>query len=1319
MRKRLLMSTLLVFLSLCLKAYAYDIVVAKDGSGNYTSIQAAINAVPSNSAKRTDIYVKSGLYNTEKLIVPSNKQNVTLIGESRTKTVPENQKYGFVFNECTLSYATGSPRSGGDGRLVALGRPWHNYPKVTWTYCNMTGKIDPLGWPTTWNMPYAATSSGLELYEYKNTGDGADMSRRANWGGIRALRDAEARLYTRQAVLAGNDGWDPVTTVEGDATLTKHGAGSSSQTVAVGTPIANFYYSWTNATSVKVSGLPSGVNAAIDTGAKTVTISGAPNVSGTFRYTVATVGGRTTATKSGTITIIDSDSGDDDDVSGTAPAFPGAEGFGRLTTGGRGGRVIYVTNLNDAGSGSLRAAVEASGPRIVMFKVSGIISLKSNLKINNGDITIAGQSAPGDGIYIKNYSVVVDADNVIIRYIRFRMGDQARNQNDDLWGRNHSHIIIDHCSMSWGTDECSSFYDNAAFTMQWCILSESLRNSVHDKGTHGYGGIWGGEKASFHHNLLAHHDSRNPRFCGSRYTARAEALLVDFRNNVIYNWGSNSGYGGEGGQYNMVNNYYKPGPATKSSVRARIFAPNADDGSNAQAAGVWGKFYVDGNYVDGSSSVSNDNWQGISPNPSSKSKSELRSNSPFPFGDITTHSAANAYKQVLAYAGASLKRDAVDSRIFRETANGSYTYTGSNGSTNGLIDSQSDVGGWPTYNSTSAPADSDGDGMPDSWENSHGLNGNDASDGSNYTLSSNYTNVEVYLNGLVASITSSQNQNGTATDTDPDDPDDNEGTPAPPPNQEQLSTCSNPLRIALPFSMNGTGEYCWVTSGDISNINSWNMQAVEINGVNYTNTWSNKMPETINGNYYIYYVGKYSWSHLEVNGTGESTRRWATSSGWSGAETGTAKPVTVTMDPDKTFTDSFSDNGGDSDGDDGLTENCETQPDGFCSSPQVRVREVELGGPVVTNDSETELKPLAVAPIPLGGSWLAWMSNNDRVYIARLDCDDQLVAGPFSFPANDFQDIAADDDGGVILLTRDAQGGGTLNCGNPANLCDGGPNPAIPCFGMYMVRFNNAGQEQWATQLTTQSAQLPPYSTGPDGPMVHMIWWYQHHGRLAWDGSNFAAYFCEALSVSQSGCINIHEGDRMQVVDPNGRLLSGHDSIDWGCSHSWNTRMVWDHSTGHFTMVCATDRGGGIAQPNDPGHLLYTSGDLATLSVGDIVAAEAGGYWVTASDQGSVLLMHFSNGTVDRTFTLGRSPHSKLASYGLGLMVAGWGSAATITAQVFDAASGNEISSQFVLNVPNNIYQPFKAYPDGSVAYAAPGTRTTGIRIARILPCAR
>jgi hypothetical protein len=437
----------------------------------------------------------------------------------------------------------------------------------------------------------------------------------------------------------------------------------------------------------------------------------------------------------------------------------------------------------------------------------------------------------------------------------------------------------------------------------------------------------------------------------------------------------------------------------------------------------------------------------------------------------------------------------------------------------------------------------------------------------------------------------------------------------------------------------------------------------------------------------------------------------ATFTGWSGAASGTTNPVTITMNGDKALTARFSGSVG------ACETNCATDPAGACSSPKVRISEVEVGVPVVNNESETGLKPLAITAIPTGGSWLAWMSNNGRVYVGQLDCNDQLIGTPFSFAANDFQDIDADEDGGVLLLTRNAQGGGTLNCGNPSNLCDSGPNPAIPCYGMYMVRFTCTGDEQWATQLTTQSAQLPPYSTGKNGPAVHMIWWYQHHGRLAWDGTNHAAYFCEALSVSQNGCINIHEGDRMKVVDPNGKLQSGHDSFDWGCSHSWNTRIVWDETTRHFAMICATDRGGGIAQPDNPGHLIYNAKNLATLGVGDIVPAKDGGYWITASDQGSVQLMHFNNGAVDKTFALGQSPHSKLETYGSGMMVAGWGSGSAITAVVLDTASGQEIGSAFTINVPNNIYQAFKPYPDGSVAYAAPGTSNTKIRIARILPC--
>lgn len=450
------------------------------------------------------------------------------------------------------------------------------------------------------------------------------------------------------------------------------------------------------------------------------------------------------------------------------PAFPGAEGYGMYTTGGRGGKVYHVTNLSDDGKeGSLRYAINQKGARTIVFDVSGIIELNSQLAISNGDVTIAGQTAPGDGICLKDYNMYVGADNVIIRFMRFRLGtDKPDGYNDDgtpyqdrdaIWGRNQSNIILDHCSMSWCTDECASFYNNKNFTMQWCIIAESLRGSLHPKGYHGYGGIWGGQGATFHHNMVANNDSRNPRLCGSRYTNEPDLEKVDLRNNVFYNWGStNSGYAGEGGNYNFVNNYYKSGPATKSSIKYRIFEVYADDGSNAQPAGTYGHFYVNGNYMN--EKGANWDWDGMDINTgnlSTLTKDMVKSTSEFDHTAVTTHTAENAFTKVCALAGASLSRDAVDKRLANEAITGTNTYVGSVLGGLGIIDKPSDVGGWPTYNSTTAPTDSDGDGMPDSWETAKGLKPNDASDGAaTASDGSGYTNLELYMNSLVCEIMS-------------------------------------------------------------------------------------------------------------------------------------------------------------------------------------------------------------------------------------------------------------------------------------------------------------------------------------------------------------------------------------------------------------------------------------------------------------------------------------------------------------------------------------------------------------------------------------
>ncbi len=412
-------------------------------------------------------------------------------------------------------------------------------------------------------------------------------------------------------------------------------------------------------------------------------------------------------------------------------AFPGAEGCGKYTTGGRGGKVLIVTNLNDSGPGSFREAVEAEGPRTVVFSVAGTIALQSPLRVRNGDLTIAGQTAPCGGICIKNYNVRLYADNIIIRYMRFRLGDEARQQDDALSCIRQKNILVDHCSFSWSTDECLSIYDTENLTVQWCIISESLNKSVHEKGEHGYGGIWGGNHATFHHNLFAHHSSRNPRFCGSRYHHHPEWEVVDFRNNVIFNWGHNSAYGGEQGHYNMVNNYYKAGPATSQKVSNRIVNPLSP----------YGKFYVAGNYIENYPKISADNWAGGVHCPD---KDSARSEQAFPMRvEVPTKPAQAVFDDVLEHAGAVLHRDVLDTRIVREVRSGKPTFG------DGIIDTQATVGGWPNLQTGTSPQDLDSDGMPDTWEKARGLDP-DRDDSALKTLEAGYTNLEVYLNELVS-----------------------------------------------------------------------------------------------------------------------------------------------------------------------------------------------------------------------------------------------------------------------------------------------------------------------------------------------------------------------------------------------------------------------------------------------------------------------------------------------------------------------------------------------------------------------------------------
>ena len=488
------------------------------------------------------------------------------------------------------------------------------------------------------------------------------------------------------------------------------------------------------------------------------------------------------------------------------PAFPGAEGHGRYTTGGRGGDVYHVTNLNDSGTGSLRDAVSKAN-RIVVFDVAGVIALKSDLTIKD-NITIAGQTAPYPGITLR-YRTVRPGSNNIIRFIRIRRG-QEKDVNDGadaLWQRQKTGMILDHCSFSWSIDEVASFYDNNNFTMQWCTLGESLNNAGHGKGAHGYGGIWGGKLASFHHNLIAHVNNRAPRFNGARYNWKGytsnlrynefkwqnavQAENVDFRNCVIYNCG-NGCYGGPGGGYiNIVNNYYKTGPAASTSrVTTVSIANNTSSKDNKEYWDMTSRYYINGNQVN---ATENKDWKDVSydtgvqtingerytidslhyygdtvtyvKNSKGVDCVKIKLDAPTVFGEVTTHSASVAFDKVLSFSGASLFIDEVDARYFQEAKDGSATYTGSVTKNKGRIDLVSDVNGYTEENFPTGEReddfDTDGDGIADAWEQA---NGGDL-DPNAYTIDTKgwYTNLEVYVNSLVENIMKKGNEDAEST----------------------------------------------------------------------------------------------------------------------------------------------------------------------------------------------------------------------------------------------------------------------------------------------------------------------------------------------------------------------------------------------------------------------------------------------------------------------------------------------------------------------------------------------------------------------------
>ena len=447
----------------------------------------------------------------------------------------------------------------------------------------------------------------------------------------------------------------------------------------------------------------------------------------------------------------------------SVPSFPGAEGAGRFSFGGRGGKIYVVTSLDDSGPGTLRQACEAAGPRIVVFNVAGIIHLKKRLSVIAPYLTIAGQTAPGDGVCVAGKSVLIDTHDVVIRYMRFRRGETNVFDRDDALGGNPiGNIIVDHCSASWGFDENFSMYRHiydpkngqptqklpvVNITIQWCISSEALDNY-----NHAFGGTWGGRNTSFHHNLFASNTGRNPSI-GMSYD-------FNFINNVLFNWRHRTVDGGDQlSFFNCINNYYRPGPKTpEEAIRYRILNP-AGRTTKTDPKPQYGKAYVAGNFVEGNEKVTADNWAGgvqfkiggteeAPETPPEAQVAELirgvRSHKPFAMAPLQMQTAKEAFGSVLANAGATLPhRDPVDTRIIGEVKTGKVKYQAGQG----VITAIEQVGGYPEYKGT-PERDLGPDGIPAWWKKRYSLPLDDALLASKDLKGDGYTVIEKYLNGL-------------------------------------------------------------------------------------------------------------------------------------------------------------------------------------------------------------------------------------------------------------------------------------------------------------------------------------------------------------------------------------------------------------------------------------------------------------------------------------------------------------------------------------------------------------------------------------------